>query len=186
MLTTRLTKGRKIKLILSVLVYYVLFQVCHTFVLRQLRSSQGLFDKNLLWKIHIAPCCLLDPLASVVVTHKMNSQFIYLVEMFTNNGFDGEFKNKVKPKDPVEKTSANSFRKLLKDFASDTSFGGVSKATLSDGHIRRFIWCLISATCYILTIYMCYLLVQTYLEKPIKTNVDISHEKVTKTDPSPP
>mgnify|MGYP002803827811 FL=1 len=98
--------------------------------------------------------------------------------MFNNGGFDSEFhKNNVKPKDPVEKTPANSFRKLFKNFASDTSFGGISKATLSDGHIRRFIWTLISATCYGFTIYMCYLLIKTYLEKPIKTAVDISYEK---------
>ena len=103
-----------------------------------------------------------------------------LVEMFSNSGFDSEFhKNNVKPKDPVEKTPANSFRKLFKNFASDTSFGGISKATLSDGHIRRFIWTLISATCYGFTIYMCYLLIKTYLEKPIKTSVDISYEKVS-------
>ena len=101
--------------------------------------------------------------------------------MFPNNGYDGDSNkdNMVQSSEQVEKTSANSFRKLLKNFASDTSFGGISKATLSDGHIRRFIWFLISATCYSFTIYMCYLLILTYLEKPIKTSVDITYEKVS-------
>ncbi|CAB3990401.1 amiloride-sensitive sodium channel subunit gamma-2-like [Paramuricea clavata] len=99
--------------------------------------------------------------------------------MFHNNGFEGDPTKsaKIMSSEPVEKTQANSFKKLLKNFASDTSFGGISKATLSDGHIRRFIWFLISATCYGFTIYMCYLLIMTYLEKPIKTSVDISYEK---------
>ncbi len=101
--------------------------------------------------------------------------------MFHNNGYDGESKkhNMVKSSEQIEKTPANSFRKLLTNFASDTSFGGISKATLSDGHVRRFIWFLISATCYGFTIYMCYLLIKTYLEKPIKTSVDITYEKVS-------
>lgn len=103
--------------------------------------------------------------------------------MFTNNAYDGNLKKhaaKISASEPHEKTPANSFRKLLKNFASDTSFGGISKATLSEGHVRRFIWFLISATCYGFTIYMCLLLIQTYLEKPIKTSVDISYEKVEK------
>ena len=103
--------------------------------------------------------------------------------MFTNHGYNDDInKNttKIPTSEPAEKTPANSFSKLLKNFASDTSFGGISKATLSEGHVRRFIWCLISATCYGFTIYMCYLLVQTYLKKPIKTSVDISYEKVNK------
>ena len=98
-----------------------------------------------------------------------------------NNGFDSDSKKHTKSQisEPVEKTSANSFRKLLKDFASDTSFGGISKATLSDGIVRRLLWTIISATCYGLTIYMCYSLVKTYLDKPIKTAVDIVYEKAS-------
>ncbi|CAB4033311.1 amiloride-sensitive sodium channel subunit gamma-2-like, partial [Paramuricea clavata] len=82
-----------------------------------------------------------------------------------------------KPDDRAEKTPANSFIVLLKDFASDTSFGGISKITLSDGKIRRFLWLLISVTCYALTIMYCMSLVNNYLDKPIKTTVDISYEK---------
>ena len=98
-----------------------------------------------------------------------------------NNNYDGELKkntDNIQQSEPLEKTPANSFRKLLKNFASDTSFGGISKATLSDGHFRRFIWFLISAVCYGFTIYMCINLIETYLDKPIKTSVDISYEKV--------
>ena len=97
-----------------------------------------------------------------------------------NNGFGNDSKKPSKnhASEPVEKTPQNSFRKLFKQFASDTSFGGISKATLSEGHLRRFIWFLISATCYGFTIYMCLQLIETYLDRPIKTEVDIVYEKV--------
>lgn len=72
----------------------------------------------------------------------------------------------------------NSFTILLKDFASDTSFGGISKTTLSDGNIRRFCWLLISITCYTFTIKYCMDAVETYLNKPIKTSIDIKFAKV--------
>ncbi len=78
----------------------------------------------------------------------------------------------------AEPSPANSINGLLKEFASDTSFGGISKVTLSDGNIRRFLWLFISVSCYTFAIFYCISLVNTYLERPIKTNVDISYAKV--------
>lgn len=98
-----------------------------------------------------------------------------------NNGYDGDILKANVPqlKNYMKKDSKNSFRQLLKNFASDTSFGGISKATLSDGWLRRCLWTLISATCYGFTIYMCYSLIAAYIGKPISTAVDISYEKVS-------
>lgn len=83
------------------------------------------------------------------------------------------------PGDQAEKTPANSFTVLLKDFASETSFGGISKTTLSDGNIRRLFWLLISVTCYAFTIMYCTELVKTYLNKPISTSIDVTFSKVS-------
>ena len=97
-----------------------------------------------------------------------------------NNGYDNDYSEKSTTEqndEKPEKNSRNSFRQLLKQFASDTSFGGISKVTLSDGYIRRFLWALISATCYGFTIYMCYSLIITYFNKPISTIVDITYER---------
>ena len=99
-----------------------------------------------------------------------------------NIGYDNDHSKKSTPEqndEKAEENSRNSFRKLLKQFASDTSFGGISKVTLSDGHIRRFLWALLSTTCYGFTIYMCYGLIVTYLNKPISTTVDIVYERVS-------
>lgn len=99
-----------------------------------------------------------------------------------NNGCENEYSKKSTPEQSAEKpekNSRNSFRQLLKQFASDTSFGGISKVTLSDGHFRRFVWTLISAMCYGFTIYMCYGLIVNYLDKPISTTVDIAYERVS-------
>ena len=99
-----------------------------------------------------------------------------------NIGYDNDHSKKSTPEqndEKAEENSRNSFRKLLKQFASDTSFGGISKVTLSDGHIRRFLWALLSTTCYGFTIYMCYGLIVTYLDKPISTTVDIVYERVS-------
>ncbi|XP_028411254.1 amiloride-sensitive sodium channel subunit alpha-like isoform X2 [Dendronephthya gigantea] len=105
--------------------------------------------------------------------------YVTPVEMF-NNGFEADTKKpskKPSSSEPVEKTPKNSFRKLFKEFASDTSFGGISKVSSSDSHLRRFIWLLISTTCYGFTIYMCLQLIETFLNRPIKTEVDIVYEK---------
>jgi hypothetical protein len=72
----------------------------------------------------------------------------------------------------------NSYNQLLKEFASETSFGGISKATLSHGNIRRFVWLLISVICYCFAIMYCFLMVKTFFEKPTKTTVDITHTQV--------
>ena len=77
-----------------------------------------------------------------------------------------------------ETTPPNSFNQELKEFASGTSFGGISKVTLSDGYIRRFVWLLISGTCYGFAIMYCFALVNIFLKKPIKTTVDISYSQV--------
>ncbi|XP_028397299.1 amiloride-sensitive sodium channel subunit alpha-like isoform X2 [Dendronephthya gigantea] len=97
--------------------------------------------------------------------------------------FNGDIdENFNKPKEnnscqSVEENSHNDFKKLFKDFASDTSSHGIAKATLSSGHLRRFVWFLICATCYSFTIYMSSILINTYMDKPTKTKVDILYEK---------
>lgn len=95
---------------------------------------------------------------------------------YANNNSKTNIPAQLTGEEPVVK-NPKGFRPLLKDFASDTSFGGISKATLSDGYIRRFVWTLISATCYGFTIYMCYGLIVNYLNIPISTTVDIVYEK---------
>ena len=103
--------------------------------------------------------------------------FVNLVQIKMKNNSEDSTK-------PAEKTSNNSFKKLFSEFASDTSFGGISKVASSNGIIRRFVWAALSLVCYFFTILMSSAMVHTYIEKPTTTSIRITHVKVNlrKTD----
>ena len=92
--------------------------------------------------------------------------------MFTENSTTNS-------EDKPTKQISGKYRKLFKEFSQESSAGGINKVFSSKPIFIRSIWALLCIVCYGAMIFLSYLAVKTYFDKPTSTFIDVSFETVS-------
>lgn len=74
-----------------------------------------------------------------------------------------------------------SLRDLLHEFAEETSAHGAIKISSAKSVFWRIFWVLVSLACLGMVIYQGILLLNTYLDKPTKSDIDVTYIRVSST-----
>ena len=75
-------------------------------------------------------------------------------------------------------TNKRSLRALLHGFAEETTAHGISQIASSKSVFWRLFWVLVTLVGMGMVIYQGILLVNTYMRKPIKSDIDITYRRV--------
>lgn len=74
-----------------------------------------------------------------------------------------------------------SLRDLLHEFAEETSAHGAIKISSAKSIFWRVFWVLVSLVCLGMVIYQGILLFNTFLDKPTKSDIDVTYIRVSST-----
>ncbi|XP_028411343.1 amiloride-sensitive sodium channel subunit alpha-like [Dendronephthya gigantea] len=74
------------------------------------------------------------------------------------------------------KRKPGKYQQLLKEFSQESSAGGINKVFSSKPLLIRLIWVLLCVVCYGAMIYLSYIAIKTYFDKPTSTYVEVSFE----------
>lgn len=74
-----------------------------------------------------------------------------------------------------------SVRDILHEFAEDTSAHGAIKISSAKSIFWRLFWILVSLACLGMVIYQGILLLNTFLDKPTKSDIDVTYIRVSST-----
>lgn len=72
-----------------------------------------------------------------------------------------------------------SLRALLYEFADETSAHGVGKIGKANSIFWRLFWVLVTLACMGMVIYQGILLLGTFLDKPTKSDIDVTYARVS-------
>ncbi len=72
-----------------------------------------------------------------------------------------------------------SLRALLHEFAEETSAHGAYKISTAKSVFWRLFWLLVTLACLGMVIYQGILLFGTYLDKPTKSDIDVTYIRVS-------
>ena len=72
-----------------------------------------------------------------------------------------------------------SLRDLLHEFAEETSAHGAIKISSAKSLFWRLFWVLVSLACLGMVIYQGILLFNTFLDKPTKSDIDVTYIRVS-------
>lgn len=110
-----------------------------------------------------------------------DSQYFRNTRVHTMDLTDHE-KSAAKTKTAVQaKHRGDRYRQLLREFAENSSAGGVNKVFSSKTLLIRSTWIVLCIACYGAMVFLSYKLLQQYFGNPTATFVDVTFERVSNT-----
>lgn len=92
---------------------------------------------------------------------------------------DAQIRSPQTSPEPKMVKNKRSFRALLHEFAEETSAHGVGKIASAESAFWRLFWTLVTLAGAGMVIYQGILLFNTYLDKPVKSDIDVTYSRVS-------
>jgi len=93
---------------------------------------------------------------------------------------DAEIKSRGNSPEPAMPKNKRSLRVLLREFAEETSAHGIGKIASAESVFWRLFWALVTLAGTGMVIYQGILLLETYMSKPVKSDIDVTYSRTVK------
>lgn len=92
---------------------------------------------------------------------------------------DAQIKSRGNSPEPAMPKNKRSLRVLLREFAEETSAHGIGKIASAESVFWRLFWALVTLAGAGMVIYQGILLLETYMSKPVKSDIDVTYSRVS-------